>query len=520
MQVVSDLVNAAELATLHGVAANHRNFCKEKTKLSEYNYEKSALSKKAFVGWAWNFLLQVSTIGLSGAVFFVSSRYLSPRDFGIVAFAAASVALISAVMPIAFGQALVQRERVEERHLEAVFWLCATTGALAYAILLISTPFLAEFQNTPYLTPIVAVLGTKLVFDGLNTVPNAILQRRMSFRTLATRSMAANAVGALTCFVLIYLGAPIWGLVLSQAINPMVSTIVLFGVTRWRPRGLADIVSLRELFGFGAYVFGGQLLNQARIDQLIMGATLGSAGLGLYYFSQRLYSLCLEVTSGAFTAVSNTVFSAIQSDAAKRKFAFRSASFASTSIGFPAFTGLIVVAPSAVPLLFGTQWIGSVTMVQALSVIGLMATLGVVQGSMITYFGHARWWFNYQLVSQASGWLIIVLLSPWGASVVVNALAVRTIAYWPWSVWKAAKLLGMNLKEYASPFFPPATACAIMASVILLYRLWNPEMQPWLLLVSTIVLGAVVYLLCLFAISHKMISELIVRIRRRSDRMS
>lgn len=516
MPVANDFTNAAELAALHGIAPNHRNFCKEKTKLSEYNYEKSALAKKAFVGWAWNFLLQVSTIGLSGAVFFVSSRYLSPRDFGIVAFAAASVALISAVMPIAFGQALVQRERVEERHLEAVFWLCATTGVLAYAILLICAPFLAELQNAPYLTPIVAVLGTKLVFDGLNTVPNTILQRRMSFRTLATRSIAANAVGALTCFVLIFLGAPIWGLVLSQAINPLVSTIVLFGVTRWRPRGFADIVSLRELSGFGVYAFGGQLLNQARIDQLIMGATLGSAGLGLYYFSQRLYSLCLDVTSGAFTAVSNTVFSAIQSDAATRRFAFGTASFASTSIGFPAFTGLIVVAPSAVPLLFGMQWIGAVTMVQALSVIGLMATLGVVQGSMITYFGHARWWFNYQLVSQASGWVIIVLLSPWGAGVVVYALAVRTIAYWPWSVWKAANLLGMNLKEYVWPFLPPATACAVMATAMSVYRLSNSEMQPWLLLASTIVVGAVVYLICLFTLSRKMISEIYSRLKKSS----
>lgn len=475
--------------------------------MSKYTVNQSGLAKTAVTGWAWNFVLQISTITLSGAIFLFSSRYLAPQEFGIVAFAAATVALISAVMPTAFGQALVQRENLEERHLQSVFWLCIGFAVIAYVALLAAAPLVSRYQDTPLLTPIIAVLGSKLIFDALNTVPNAILQRHMSFRTLTLRSVIANIIAAVFCFTLIYLGEPLWGLVLSQAINPLVSTIILYGVTRWYPRGLADVESLNELRNFGIYVLGGQILNQARIDQILLGTWIGPIGLGLYYFAHRLYSLCLDLTGGAFSAVSNSVFSALQTDAERQKAAFMAASFASTSIGFPIFAGLMVIAPTAVPLFFGAQWNDAIILVQALSIIGLMATLGVIQGSMLTYLGHAAWWFKYQFWSQAFGWALIVALAPFGVAIVVCALALRTVVIWPFSVWKTALVLDVKLGEYVGAFVAPAVGSAAMVVWALTVPWFVDAKLPWVILALQIALGGFIYGASLVILSRSKMRE-------------
>jgi teichuronic acid exporter len=66
-------------------------------------------TRASVAGVAWNLL----TVGLSSAlalsVFLITSRVLTPADFGAVALAAAVVAMVSMLMPVAFGEALIQR---------------------------------------------------------------------------------------------------------------------------------------------------------------------------------------------------------------------------------------------------------------------------------------------------------------------------------------------------------------------------------------------------------------------------
>jgi O-antigen/teichoic acid export membrane protein len=46
----------------------------------------------------------------------------------------------------------------------------------------------------------------------------------------------------------------------------------------------------------------------------------------------------------------------LQAETDKRRQAFQLASFASAALAFPVFGGLIVIAPVAVPTVFGAQW--------------------------------------------------------------------------------------------------------------------------------------------------------------------
>lgn len=473
---------------------------------SQHQFKKTGLKRAAISGWMWNFLVQITGLFFTTLVFLITSRLLNPISFGIVAFAAAVVALIASLMPVAFGEALVQREELHSRHLNSVFWLCLGFAGTAYGLLLIAAPFIAAQQETELLIPILWLLGTKLFCDAISTVPNAILMRKMEFRALAIRSVLANAGGASLCLTLIWLGYPLWGLAASQVVSPLVSMVVVLLVTRWRPSGGPTRSALRDLSHFGLNTLGGQIIHQAKIDQLLFGFILGPAALGLYFFARRLDTMLSDLTAGAFNAVSGVIFATLQSDADRRKRAFTTASFASTTLGFPIFGGLIVVAPEAVPLIFGPQWGKAVIMVQSLSVIGLMASLGIIQGALIRYLGAASWWFRYQLLMQGMGWGLIVVLGPFGADIVVSAFAIRTVLFWPISVRKAAGLLDLRLGVYLGSFAAPAFATLTMVLVVMLLMLL-PQAHAWIRLGLQIGLGAAAYVLTLVLLARKQIDE-------------
>ncbi len=483
----------------------------------QHEFKKAGLKRAAITGWLWNFLIQLTTLFFTALVFLITSRLLDPVSFGIVAFGAAAVALIASVMPTAFGEALVQREDLRDQHLNSVFWLCLGLAGAAYGLLMLAAPVIAAHQEVDLLVPILALLGSKLFFDAIGTVPNALLTRRMEFRALAIRSVLANMAGAAICLTLIWLGHPLWGLVMSQVTSPLVSMVIVVWVTRWRPSGGFARSAIRDLSHFGLSTLGGQVLNQSRISQLLFGLMLGPAALGLYFFARRLFGLLSDLTAGAFGAVSGVLFATLQSDPVRRKSAFTIASFASTALGFPVFGGLIVLAPAAVPLVFGPQWGEAVIMVQALSVTGLMASLGIIQGALIRYLGAAGWWFRYQLLTHVTGWGLIVVLAPFGAAVVVIALACRTVLLWPMTVRKSAQLLDLRFGEYLSSFAAPACATLMAMAWVLLLPALVPGAGPWGLLGAQIGSGAVVYVLTLALLARSQIAQARAFWRKRKE---
>lgn len=473
------------------------------------------LGRAAVAGWLWSLVSIVAATGLSLAVFLVTSRALDPVDFGLVALAVAIVALVSAVMPIAFGEALVQRQDLEPRHLNSVFWLSLGVGAAAYALLWIAAPWIAQNREAPELSSFLRVLGAKLVLDALSTVPGALLQRRMEFRAIAIRSMAGNALGAALCLVLVYAGQPLWGLVLSQVLTSVVTTVVAAVVARWLPDGGIQRGALRDVARFGLYTMGGRVLNDARIDQLLFGLVMGPAALGLYFFARRIYQLLLDFTAGAFVGVSSSLFASLQSQPEKSRHAFEASSFAATAVGFPVFTALLVLAPTAVPLVFGTQWTGAVVIAQSWSVIGVMASLGVIQGTMIRNLGDPGWWFRYQTGSQVLGWLVIVALAPFGADVVMLAFALRTCVLWPLSVRKSAAMLDMEFGRYVASFAAPAVASALAAATVLALPLIAGSWTQWAMLGAQLGLGSLVYAGMMIVLARSRLTSAAALLRRK-----
>ena len=61
--------------------------------------------------------------GLATAFTFVLAAMLGPHDFGLMAMGLAFVALIQVVLEQGISTAIIQRDKLDDEHLDSAFWL-------------------------------------------------------------------------------------------------------------------------------------------------------------------------------------------------------------------------------------------------------------------------------------------------------------------------------------------------------------------------------------------------------------
>jgi teichuronic acid exporter len=451
-------------------------------------------ARAAMKGSLWSLANILIATVISAAVFLIASRFLVPADFGVVALAATIVMFVSCAIPIAFGDALVQRSDVREDHLDTVFWACLGCGVMLYAGLLLMAERLAIWADTPALAALLPVIGLRLIFESLTVVPTALVMRAVQFRYIALRTTLANILGGGVCIAMVLAGSGFWALAISQVLSAVISVMVMLPAARWCPGFAIRREAARDLWRFGIFSAGNRLLNEMRLDQMLIGLLGGPVMLGLFFFARRLFQMLSDLTVGVFSPVSGVLLASMQGEPEKCRQAFLIASYAATGVALPMFTGLWVLAPDAVPLIFGPQWTGAITAVQGFAAIGMMAGLGIVQAALIRSQGRADWWFWYQAVVQLSALPLIALLYPMGLGVVMTALALRTLVLWPFTIGMTLRLLDMTLSAYLNSLRGPIGASIGMAmGMIILPQTFAVETAPWAVLIVQILAGITAY---------------------------
>lgn len=469
---------------------------------SATSHLRSGRSMASVMGLLWN----VSNIGvttlLSALAFAFTSRVLGPAEFGAVALAASVVAISASIVPTAFGEALIQRSDVRQAHLDTVFWLATAMGVTVFVALAAGAPLAARLTGQPIIAIILPVLAVRVPFEAMAAVPNAVISRRMDFRSFALRSMLASLIASGLCIAMLLMGFAIWALVISQLTGSLVAAIASMMVARWRPGRMVSMAALRDLRRFGLFAMGGRVLNDARVDQFLIGAIIGPAALGLYLFANRICRMIMDLTGNALVSVSNVLFASLQSEVVKRREAFLAATFGAAAVSLPLFGGCLAVAPTAVPLIFGAHWSPAVFVLQALSVSGMIVSIGVIQAALIRSLQAPGWWFWYQSGGQGLSWLVIVLLAPFGIDAIVAFIVLGTIALWPLAVRKVQRMLDLSLAGYFASLSGPLTAMLVMVPAVMLLPNLLPESPPTVVLAAQIGAGMVIYAAVLLAIAH------------------
>lgn len=456
-----------------------------------------SLQEKSVKGLAWSATSKWGQKAISFLIFLILSRLLDPEAFGLVALAAVFTAFAEIFVDQGFVDAIIQREELDAEHLDTAFWVSILTGILLMLIGIASAGLISSFMNEPRLTPIIAWLSVSFFIGAFSSTQKAILRRDLDFRSLAIRSLIAVIISGTISVFLAFRGAGVWSLVAQTIIAALVTAIVLWRVSDWRPRLKISISHFKELSVFGVHVLGSRILDffTRRSDDFLIGYFLGPVALGFYTIAYRLLLVIINTLTGVSTAVAFSTFSRLQDDKEKLRKAFYKVTLFTSLIAFPVFLGMSVLAPEIVSVLFGEKWAPSVPVMRILALIGVLLSILYFNGSVIKATGKPSWQLGINVIYAIAIVIGFLIVARWGIVAVAAAYVIISYLLAPLSFYSVHRLVEINFRTLLGQYMIPLTASFAMVLVILgLKYILADQLNETFRLIIFVLVGGVTYL--------------------------
>ena len=447
------------------------------------------------IGWT-----SIAQIGRQGALFLVSivlARLLTPEDYGLVGMILVFTGFVALFAELGFGAALIQRDEIEIRHYDSVFWLNLMMGALLTALFLVIAPYISKFYREPSLTPLIRLVSVNFLIISVSIVQKTIIQREMNFRKIAKIDILAVLIGGIVAIIMALSGQGVWSLIWQILVTSSVASFVFWWQSNWRPNFLFDKKAISELLGFSSNLLGYSIVNYwARsADNLLVGRFLGSGSLGIY---TRAYSTMLMPLSQVANVLGQVMFPALsrmQHDKKRVKRIYLHSIAMIALVTFPMMMGLLVVAEDFVLALYSAKWSDVTSVLRILCLVGMIQSIVGTVGWIYQSQGRTDWMFRWGLFVSVLGitsFVIGVYLGSVEAVALCYAILNVFLLYWNFAI--PGRLIDLRFREVLGAVAGILACTLIMAGTVWVFGQVLPDNWPhWVYLVLQSLFGVLVY---------------------------
>lgn len=433
----------------------------------------------------WSYLLGGGQMVLHGLITLLLAAILLPEVFGVMALAMTWLTFTQMLLHEGPALAVIQQANVNDRHLTAAFVANLVTAGVLALIFAAVAPLWAAAVNLPQLTVICWALTPVIVLHALIVVPDSILRRQMRMRRLQARLLVATAVSSAVAVAAALAGLGIWALVLQHLTASVLSVVLLWATSSWRPRRGPIRPALRDMRRFSLLSISDFLAGfiSSRADTILAGLFFHPLALGLYRFSLRIVEMGSSLAIDGVRQITVPHLSRLQHQRAEFERQLGALVHAGVILAVPA---LGILAGAALPLLalLDPEWVAAVDTLRVLCVLAVVACVSNLLGPAIQAAGHPG-------VLAAIGWtsaVITALLliaaglryggaptSQQALAMTVAALAAQTVTASLTLFWAIRGTLKLRIGPILRPALPALLAAAAAAASGTVVSWWSAD---------------------------------------------
>lgn len=457
-----------------------------------------SLKEKAISGIAWN---GIERLGSSLFLFIsniILARLLSPNDFGCIGMLMVFIGLSDAIVDGGFGSALIQKKHPTQVDYSTIFFWNILLSVLMYAALFCTAPVVADFYSIPLLKDVLRIQGLVLIFNAFSLIQINVLKKQIAFKRIAKINLSGVLIGTVLGIICAYCGCGVWSLAIKVVTTAVISCLMYWFTTIWRPIKAFSWQSFRELFHFGGFMFLISIVMSiySNIIQLIIGKHFSAMTLGYYTQARKMEDLPRSSFASVVTNVIFPVFSSFQDDLKKVKSAAQLCTKGIAYINFPLMILLFVIARPLFLLLFTEKWEQAIPYFQILCITDSVLTLIEVNCRYIISLGGSKTNLKIVLVQCISAICLIICGIPWGMyGILFGFMLSRYLSFIVSSIC-VSNLLNYTFKEQIYDILPLGILSLIVGGIS--YSLVFVLSDTLLLLCSQVLVFIVLYL----GISH------------------
>lgn len=424
------------------------------------------------------------------------AHVLQPRDFGLMA--TISIGLDLGIRIARWGQVEVlqqQRYRNDDARNQSLRLSLAIGGVFALVFCVAARP-LGRLYGSGEMAVMMYTCAPIFLLSAIGSTAEAIMRTEFRFGMLAFRNTVTTLAGAAAAIVLAKLGYGALALAVQRLVQGVASGIWFWTAIAWRPRLTRHIPWSSALVRDGGHVMGGTMmpLLVPRSVDLFVSFALGPVQLGLMRIAFRINDFVAQLVVVPLVGVASAQLNHVSGDIVATRRAYLRLTQASAALVCPMLIGLTLVAPEAIPLLFGAKWRGCVPIVEIIGLLGLAAPINYYFASVMVALGQSRLVFRQGLFQVVLG----VVLSAAAAQISLIALAVahvvRGILVSLYNIVDLRRHMHLGFGELWLSMAPPYVATFAMSMVMLALRwLLTGAVGPFMLLLTLCAAGAAAY---------------------------
>jgi O-antigen/teichoic acid export membrane protein len=427
--------------------------------------EAPSLRREAVSATRWSL---VGVFGRQGVRFLftlVLARAIGPDDFGVAAQAVVFITFITLFLDQGIGAALVQSTRLASGKIGAAFALNLTATVVCAAITFFAAGAIADFFKTEALEALLQVLAINVLVIGLEVVPRALLQRALRFRAIALAEVGGSILGFGSGIVVLALTGSYWAMVAQLVVADAVCTVWL-SLAAGRHPLVGPWSELKTLLRFSLQVLGFGLVNYGarNADNVLVGRYLGPEPLALYSLAYRTLMVPVVTLSQVANRVALPVYARLQHDRERAARAYLESTGLIAVLSFPMMVATIVLAPIAVPVIFGSAWQGAVIPIQILAVTGMRQSIQSTIGPVLMGHGRPDLQLRWGLVSSTVYVASFVVGLQWGIIGVAAAYTIAGFLLGPFSFEIVRRILGFDVAAYWRVLLPAIAGSVAMGA--------------------------------------------------------
>jgi len=438
--------------------------------------------------WATQLLTWTSTIA--------AARILAPSDYGLMGMATIYLGLITLISEFGLGQSVITLRQLSRHQIAQINSVSLMFGAGLFAISGALAIPIGRFFHNPKVPGVIVVMSLGFLISALQVVPDALLQRELRFKLIAsfdTLRVLAQALGTVT---LAWLGFGYWSLALGNLAGTVTYTLLTIAARR-HAFAWPHIGDIKGTLGFSTHLLGSRVAwyTYSNSDFLVAGRLLGEASLGAYTIAWTIASTPVEKITNMVMKVTPAFFSVMQEDRVQLERYLLGITEGLSLLTFPASIGLALVADQFVLAVLGPKWTAAATPLRLLAIYAALRSVTTLLPVLLNARRHSRFVMWDTIIAAVVFPVSFYITSRWGTT----GIAATWIVLYPCItaplVWRTAIELDLSIWKYLSSLVPALRGCLAMAITVSGVRVVMPFHWPVATrFVISVVTGALTYL--------------------------
>lgn len=454
------------------------------------------LIKKSAVGAAWTLF----DVVVNKAIFFIStlvlSRILDPADFGVLGMIMVFFAVGTALIDSGLSVSIIRSNRPTDVEYSTVFYLNLILSVLAYLVIYVSAPFIADFYNQEILISLIRVYCIGFVISAFRIIPVAVLVKNMNFKSIAIYNMPGNLVGFIVGVLMAQHGFKVWSIVGLFLSTQIVSTMVYFFFGKWKPVWRFSRKYARAHWNFGYKLMISTQINIVfeNVYNVLIGRYFSVQTLGQYERAYTLSNYPMSILTIVSNKISLPLFSQMTNDIVQTRSTFRRVLLFSLFLSTPLLLGAIVVAEPLIYVVLGNKWGPAVTIFQVLCLSYVWYPIHSLNINILSVAGRSDLFLKLEVLKK----VLLMISVVTGFSFGINGLVWSSVAASTLSLLLnthySGKIFGYGGKHQLLDFIPTLSISVITAVGLYLSKSFLIGYDPHLVLMMLVSEGLLLYL--------------------------